>query len=187
MKKRPQEFSQVSSTPGQRKNAKQIKLCRKQASTVQDDIELGNLHQTTKTSPTIATGPQDVREGSADSSSEELSNETQPESVTPDTPTDPAVPNGVSADQVKGTLAYEIRDTYDRLKSLEFSRYLQDMRLRFEKDRPYVTKYSNPEIAKLQLHLDQLIGTAALTLGQKLADREYDRILYHHLTSLGDP
>jgi hypothetical protein len=85
---------------------------------------------------------------------------------------DPIIQPNVNPDQVEGTLINDIKHTYLSLKDMEFQRYLQNMRYRFEMTRPFVTKYVDPEMATLDLHLDTLIRKAALALGQRLADRE---------------
>ena len=83
----------------------------------------------------------------------------------------PIQPN-VNPDQIEGTLIHDIKHTYLALKGMEFQRYLQNMRYRLEMTRPVVSKYVDPDMATLDLHLDTLISKAALALGQRLADRE---------------
>lgn len=79
-----------------------------------------------------------------------------------------------SPEEIPGTLAYEIRREYTELKNLEFERYLEHIRQRFERrGRPDErdTVFKDPDIATIEYRLDQYVGIVQKELKLKLADR----------------
>ena len=87
----------------------------------------------------------------------------------------PSAPaNDPPAEDIPGSLAYEIRKEYTDLKNLEFTRYLEHIATRFEKRNDPDQKniiYKDPDVVKHEYRLDHYVGIAEQELKSKLADQ----------------
>jgi hypothetical protein len=120
----------------------------------------------------LAPGPfgSSPRPSSSGSSTPLIPRSGSPNTATPGQPNNsrPATPG------VPATLFDQIKQWYDKRKTLEFQRYLQHMRYRFEtRNQSYHNGcgFKDPEIVTVETWLDHFIGQAEARLAEKLANQ----------------